>query len=126
MQYHDLTQQIIGCAYTVYNKLGFGFLEKVYRKAMMIEINRSNLFSEEEKPLQVYYDDHVVGEFSVDIFVENRIVVELKSVQNLISDHEVQVVNYLQALKQDVGLLINFGPKSVEVKRKYRKSIRQD
>lgn len=126
MQYQELTQQIIGCAYTVYNKLGFGFLEKVYRNAMMIELDRSNLLAEEEKPLHVYYDDHVVGEFSVDIFVENRIVVELKSVQNLISDHEVQVVNYLQALKKDVGLLINFGPKSVEVKRKYRKSLRQD
>jgi GxxExxY protein len=126
MQYQELTQQIIGCAYTVYNKLGFGFLEKVYRNAMMIELNRNNLFAEEEKPLQVYYDDYVVGEFSVDIFVENRIVVELKSVQNLISDHEVQVVNYLQALRKDVDLLINFAPKSVEVKRKYRKSVRQD
>ena len=126
MQHQELTQQIIGCAYTVYNKLGFGFLEKVYRKAMIIELDRSNLFPEEEKPLQVYYDDYVVGEFSVDIFVENKIVVELKSVQNLISEHEVQVVNYLHALKKDVGLLINFGPQSVDVKRKYRKYARQD
>ena len=77
---------------------------------------------EEEKQLKVYYEDKVVGEFFVDLFVENEIVVELKSVENLIKVHEVQLVNYLNGLKKEIGLLINFGPTGVEVKRKYRQS----
>jgi len=71
--------------------------------------------------LRVYYDDEVIGEFSADLFVGEMVVVELKSVQNIIKDHEVQLVNYLNGLKKDIGLLINFGPSGVEVKRKYRK-----
>jgi len=76
---------------------------------------------EEEKPLEVYYDDQVVGDFYADLFVEDEIVVELKSVQHLAKEHEVQLVNYLNGVKKDVGLLINFGPSGVQVKRKYRK-----
>ncbi len=121
MEYEDLTHKIIGCAYTVYKKLGFGFLESVYRKAMVIELIRVGLKVEEEKPLEVHYDEgEVLGVFSVDLFVEDKVVVELKSVQHTIKDHEVQLVNYLKALIKDVGLLINFGPSGVEVKRKYK------
>jgi len=75
---------------------------------------------EEEKPLEIYYDDQVVGLFYVDLFVEEKILVELKSVQNLAKEHEVQLVNYLTGLQKETGLLINFGPSGVEVKRKYR------
>ena len=121
MEYEDITHKIIGCAYQVYNQLGFGFLESVYKKAMIIELTKSNLKVEDEKPLKVYYDEQVVGDFSVDLFVEDEIVVELKSVQNLANDHEVQLVNYLNGIKKDIGILINFGPSSVQVKRKYRK-----
>ena len=121
MEHEDLTHKIIGCAYTVYKKLGFGFLESVYRKAMVIELIRVGLKVEEEKPLEVHYDEgEVLGVFSVDLFVEDKVVVELKSVQHTIKDHEVQLVNYLKALIKDVGLLINFGPSGVEVKRKYK------
>lgn len=120
MEHKELTHKIIGCAYTVFNKLGFGFLESVYRRAMVIELAKNDLSVEEEKLLRVFYDDHVVGEFYADLFVENQIVVELKSVQNMVKDHEVQLVNYLNAIRLDVGLLINFGQKGVEVKRKYR------
>ena len=88
---------------------------------MIIELTKSNLKVEDEKPLKVYYDEQVVGDFSVDLFVEDEIVVELKSVQNLANDHEVQLVNYLNGIKKDIGILINFGPSSVQVKRKYRK-----
>jgi GxxExxY protein len=123
MEHEELTHQIIGCAYNVYNKLGFGFLESVYRKAMVIELTKAGLEGEEEKPLKVYYDDEVVGEFSVDLFVEDTVVVELKSVQHTIKDHEVQLVNYLKGLKRDIGLLINFGPSGVEVKRKFRRPV---
>lgn len=99
---------------------GFGFLESVYKKAMIIELTKNNMKVEDEKPLQVYYDNQVVGEFSADLFVEDTVVVELKSVQNIVKNHEVQLVNYLNGLKKDIGLLINFGPSGVDVKRKYR------
>ncbi len=120
MKHEDITRQIIGCAYRVYNALGFGFLESVYRKALAIELNKSNFEAEQEKPLKVYYDDQVVGDFYVDLLVAQEVIVELKSVQNLIKEHEVQLVNYLNGLKKDIGLLINFGPSGVQVKRKYR------
>ena len=87
---------------------------------MIIELNKNNLKVESEKPLKVYYDDQVVGDFFIDLFVEDTVLIELKSVQNLLKEHEVQLVNYLNGLKKDIGLLINFGPSGVEVKRKYR------
>jgi GxxExxY protein len=120
MEYEDLAHVIIGCAYKVYNQLGFGFLESVYKNSMMIELKNEGLKAEAEKPLKVYYDDQVVGEFFVDIYVEDQIVVELKAIQNLVKEHEVQLVNYLNGLKKDIGLLINFGPFRVIIKRKYR------
>ena len=120
MEHEELTHKIIGCAYTVFNQLGFGFLEIVYRKAMVIDLSKAGLKVEEEKALQVFYDDVVIGNFSADLHVEEQIVVELKSVQNLVEGHEVQLVNYLNGLKKDIGLLINFGPSGVQVKRKYR------
>lgn len=125
MKHEDITHRMIGCAYKVYNTLGFGFLESVYKKAIVIEMRKNDLSVEEEKALRVYYDDQVVGEFYVDLFVEQEIVLELKSVQNLVREHEVQLVNYLNALKKEIGLLINFGPKGVEVKRKYRQPAEQ-
>ena len=121
MEHEEITHKIIGAAYQVFNKLGFGFLESVYRKAMTIELSKDDLKVEPEKPLKVYYDGQIVGDFYVDLFVEEAVVVELKSLQNLSKEHEVQLVNYLNGLKKDIGLLINFGPSGVEVKRKYRK-----
>jgi GxxExxY protein len=121
MEYEEITHKIIGAAYQVFNQLGFGFLESVYQKAMIIELAKHGLKVESEKPLHVFYDDQVVGEFNVDLFVENTVVVELKSVQSLVKSHEVQLVNYLNGLRKEIGLLISFGPSGVEVKRKYRK-----
>jgi GxxExxY protein len=120
MKHKDITHQIIGAAYKVYNTLGFGFLESVYKKSMLIELKRDDLSVEDEKPLKVYYEGSVVGEFFIDLFVENEVVVELKSVKHILKEHEVQLVNYLNGLKIEIGLLINFGPAGVEVKRKYR------
>ena len=94
----------------------------INRKKRPIELTKAGLVSEAEKPLKVFYDDQIVGNFFVDLFIENEIVVELKSVKKLAKEHEVQLVNYLNALKKDIGLLINFGPTSVEVKRKFRNS----
>ena len=123
MKHEDITHQIIGCAYQVFNKLGFGFLESVYRNAMLMELNKHNLKVESEKALEVYYDDQVVGNFYIDLYVEEKIVVELKSVQNLLKEHEVQLVNYLNGLKKEIGLLINFGPSGVQIERKYRQPL---
>jgi GxxExxY protein len=121
MEFEEITRKIIGAAYKVFNTLGFGFLESVYRKALVIELLKTGLKVEEEKPLKVYYENQVVGDFFVDIFVEDEIVVELKAVKSLSKEHEVQLVNYLNGLRKEVGLLINFGPAGVDVKRKFRK-----
>jgi len=120
MKHEELTRQIIGCAYKVFNTLGFGFLESGYQMAMLIELERSKLKAEPEKSLKVYYDNQVVGDFYVDLLVEQEIIVELKSVQKLAKEHEVQLVNYLNGLDKEIGPLINFGPNGVDVKRKYR------
>ena len=116
----ELSGSVIGCAYTVYNKLGFGFLESVYEKALSIELSRAGIVHQRQSPVQVYYENEVVGDFVVDLLVENKLVVELKSVTHIITAHEIQLVNYLAATRLDVGLLINFGAESVEVRRKYR------
>ena len=120
MEYEDITREIIGAAYHVFKALGFGFLESVYKKAMILELRERGLKVEEEKALKVYYRGHVVGGFFIDLFVEDQILIELKSIQSLAKEHEVQLVNYLNGLKKEVGLLINFGPSGVQVKRKYR------
>jgi GxxExxY protein len=125
MKHEELTHKIIACAYKVYNTLGFGFLETIYHKALLIELTKAGLSAESEKPLKVYYDDQVIGDFYGDLLVESEIILELKSVEKLAKAHEVQLVNYLTALRKDVGLLINFAPEGVQVKRKYR-NIRQD
>jgi len=115
----DLTQKIIGCAYRVHNTLGPGFLEKVYENALRIELEKQGLRVRQQEPISVKYDGHVVGEYYVDLWVDERVVVELKAAQTLVKEHEVQLVNYLTATSIDSGLLLNFGP-SVQVKRKFR------
>ena len=91
MKYEDITHKIIGSAYEVFNKLGFGFLESVYQKALLIELTKNNLRVEPEEPLKVYYEDQIVGDFYVDLFIEDEIIVELKSVQNLGKEHACPV-----------------------------------
>lgn len=120
MKHQELTEKIIGCAYTVYNKMGFGFLESVYEKCLMIELRKAGLNAEAQKPITVYYDGKIVGEFMADIIVEDTIILELKSVRRIIKAYEVQLVNYLTATQKDVGLILNFGVRKVEVKRKVR------
>ena len=93
---------------------------------MVIELGKADLKSEEEKSLKVYYDNTVVGNFSIDLYVEDTVVVELKSVQSLLTEHEIQLVNYLKGMKRDIGLLINFSPSGVDVKRKYREYNKGD
>ena len=116
-KHSEITEKIIAAAYAVHNQLGFGFLEKVYKNALMIELGNMSFKCQAEVPLKVFYQDKPVGEYFADIVVEDKIVVETKAVSKLDPAHEAQLVNYLKASGISVGLLINFGT-SVEIKRR--------
>jgi GxxExxY protein len=120
VEHQELTRQIIGCAYKVFNTMGHGFLESVYEHCMLIELRSLGLEVVNQHPIKVHYNGQVVGNFEADLFVENAVIVELKSVSALSRIHEVQLVNYLKATGIDVGLLLNFDEQRVEVKRKLR------
>ena len=120
MKYGELTEKIIGCAYRVYNRIGYGFLESVYEKCLRIELRKAGLSAVAQKPITVFYGNEVVGEFVADIIVEDTIILELKSVRRIIRAHEVQMVNYLVATEKPVGLIINFSERKVEIKRKVK------
>jgi len=120
MEYEELTEKVIGCAYRVYNKMGFGFLESVYEKCILIELRKANLDAEAQKRITVYYDKQIVGEFVADIIVDDKLILELKSVRQIVKAHEVQLVNYLVATGKPIGLILNFGERKVEVKRKIK------
>jgi GxxExxY protein len=113
----DLTKKIIGCAYYVYNKLGAGFLEKVYENALALQLGRIGLRAQQQMPISVRFEGEVVGEFFADILVEDKVILELKVVSELSSIHEVQLVNYLKATGIKVGLLLNFGEQMKIVRR---------
>ena len=117
MKHKEITAKIIECAFKVHKNLGFGFLESVYRNALIVELPKVGLYAEMEKKIQVHYDGQLIGDFIADIIVENKIILELKCVKQINPVHEAQLVNYLKATGMEVGLLINFGEK-VEIKRK--------
>ena len=116
----QLTTEIIECAKRIRRQLGPGFLEKVYKNAMVVELRKLKLNFETEKLIQVLYDGIVVGEYRTDIIVEGKLVLELKATQDLSIANEVQLVNYLTSTQIDDGLLINFGSDKLQFKRKYR------
>jgi len=120
MEYKELTEKIIGCAYRVYNKMGFGYLESVYEKCMLIELRKAGFDIESQKPIRVQYGGEVVGDFIADILVNDTVILELKSGRKLVEAHEVQLVNYLVATGKPLGPLINFGETRVAVKRKVK------
>jgi GxxExxY protein len=120
MELESLVKKVIQSAYNVRLQLPAGFLESVYQKALLIELEKNGISAKGEVPINVYYDECVVGEFRADIVIENKIIIELKAVQNLSLIHEAQLVNYLTATKIDCGLLINFGGERIEIKRKFR------
>ena len=109
--------QIIQAFYTVYNKLGYGFLEKVYVNALMIELEKSGINAKHQQPLRVLYDNVTVGEYFADIVVDDLIIIEVKAAKGLTLDHEAQLLNYLKSTRCEVGLILNFGPRP-EFKRK--------
>jgi len=120
MEYKELTEKVIGCAFKVYNKMGFGYLESVYEKCLMIELRKASLHAESQKPITVYYDDEIVGDFIADIIVEDSLILELKSVRQISKSHEAQLVNYLVSTRMPIGLLLNFGETEVKIKRKVK------
>jgi len=113
----ELTGKILNSFYIVYNTLGFGFLEKVYENALMIELRKNGIKAEKQKPIKVYYSEELVGEYFADIIVEDIIIIELKAAEGIVEEHELQLINYLKATDKEIGLLLNFGKKP-EFKRK--------
>ena len=120
MLYEDLTRKIIGCAMKVHSTMGNGFQEVIYQRALEIEMKYEGLSFEREKEMELFYRDEKIGTRRVDFLVEEKIMVELKAITKLEDVHYAQAINYLEAYKMQVGLLINFGGKSLEFKRVYK------
>jgi GxxExxY protein len=116
-KYNDLTEKIISVFYKVYNRLGYGFLEKVYENALMIELRKEKIPCVVQAPIKVLYENETIGEYYADILVDNKVIVEIKAAKSLAEEHEAQLLNYLKATNIEVGLLLNFGNKP-EIKRK--------
>ena len=117
LKHSELSKKIIACAYNVHKELGHGFLEKVYKNALTVELEENGLRYRLEAPLEVSYHGKIVGEYFADLIIEDKIVVEVKAVSKIQQVQEVQLVHYLKATGINVGLLINFG-ESVEIKRR--------
>lgn len=130
IKHKELTDRIIGIFYKVYNKLGYGFLEKIYEKAMVIELEKEGIPVESQFPIQVNYDGVVIGEYFADMLVDSKVIVEIKAAREIVAEHEAQLLNYLKATNIEVDLLLNFGPKpqferkAFDNKRKKSASIR--
>jgi len=112
-----VTEKIIGCAFTVGNRLGCGFLEKVYENALVIELRRAGLHIAQQQLMKVLYDEVVVGTYLADVVVEDSVLVEIKAVKLLDEIHSAQCLNYLKATGLPLCLLINFGRPRVDIKR---------
>ena len=114
----DITYQVRGALFEINSVLGPGFLEKVYENALLIELHNRGVKPKSQVPIKVKYKERFVGEYSADLFVGEKVIVELKTVDNLNKNHEAQLLNYLKATGIQVGLLVNFKNPKVEIKRK--------
>lgn len=121
----EVTSAIIGAFYDVYNELGFGFLEKVYENALVLELRRRGFKVVQQAPIPVWYRDAKVGEYYADLLVNNCVILELKAAETLAPEHEAQLLNYLKATCIQVGLLLNFGLKA-QVRRKVFETARKE
>jgi GxxExxY protein len=124
MKHEDLTERVIAAFYHVYNSLGWGFLEKVYRNALRHELQKRGIGVVANEKIDVFYDGIHVGEYFADLVVEGVVILELKAAEQLAPEHEAQLLNYLKATAIDVGLLLNFGPKP-QVRRKVFETARR-
>ena len=117
MEINDITYAINGAIFEVNSILGPGFLEKVYENALLLELKRKGLKAERQVPIKVHYKGDVVGEYFADLFVEDKVIVELKTAERIEGIHEAQLLNYLNATGITVGLLVNFKHKRAQIKR---------
>ena len=115
--YKDLSYKIVGLAMEVHKKLGYGFLEKVYENALMVLYRREGIQSEQQSPIKVYFEGEIVGNYVVDIFVDNKIILELKCVEKIADVHRAQVLNYLKATKTRLAIILNFAKDKLEYER---------
>lgn len=115
--YKDLTYKIIGLAMEVYNELGYGFLEKVYEEAMIVQLNENKLIYTQQPKFEVVFKNKIVGEFYPDLIVDNKVIIELKTSEKIIDFHRSQLLNYLKVTKLRVGLIINFSKSKLEYER---------
>lgn len=111
MEHRDLTEKIIGIYYDVYNSLGYGFLESIYKNSMLIALRKAGLQADSEQPITVRFEGEIVGDFRADIVVEDKVIFELKCGKGIDPIHIAQTLNYLKASQINVGLVLNFGPK---------------
>ncbi len=116
-KYSDITRKIIGAAMKVHSTLGNGFQEVIYQRALAIEMEKQGLSFQRELEMQIYYDEQDIGTRRVDFFVEDKVMVELKALTKLEDVHLAQAINYLEAYRMEVGLLLNFGAKSLQYRR---------
>ena len=117
MKHEELTERIIGVFYRVYNELGFGFLEKIYERALAFEFKEEGLVFERQVPIKVFYKGEVMGDYYADFIVEGKVVVEVKAIKEIGEAEGIQLLNYLKATGKEVGLVLNFG-REAEIKRK--------
>ncbi len=115
--YKDLSYKIIGLAIEVHNKLGHGFLEKVYENALMLLFRREGIGARQRAPIKVYFDGEVVGEYFTDILVEDEIILEIKALDKIIDAHLAQTLNYLKATDLRIAIILNFGKRKLEYER---------
>lgn len=115
--YRDLSYTIVGLAMEVHRKLGYGFLESVYENALMILLERKGIEAKQQFPINVYFENTVVGEYKADILVEGKIILELKSIEKITDAHRAQALNYLKATKLRLALILNFAKEKLEFER---------
>jgi len=123
-RHSELTKRIIGCGFEVINELGSGFVESVYERALALVLHQQGLIFSVQRPVKVRFREHVVGDFVADLIVEETVLVELKATEALVPEHEAQVINYLKATGLEVGLLLNFGKSTLQIRRCYNPELR--
>lgn len=116
-KHYQITDLVLKSFFSVYNALGYGFLEKVYENAMVVELKKFDLNVQQQVPINVYYEDIEVGFYIADLVINNLVIVELKAAESICLEHEAQLTNYLRATDKEVGLLLNFG-RNAQFKRK--------
>ena len=117
LPHHELTRAILGCCFEVMNELGPGFLERLYKNALLLAMREKNLQVETEKPFEVVFRNKVIGRYNADLVVEKKVIVELKCCESLVREHQAQVFNYLRVSGLPIGLLVNFRHRKLEYQR---------